>query len=143
LCIFNQRNCIGQINLYYSLSLYCRRPQYWCTVLPSTATDPAPSSPPPPQSTHSSSTRIPRHPPHRHRNQRHGRSAITAIHLVLRAGVTLSMEGSPPPPQPVIVYPLHNQPMRDLLPLLEICLFKTHILRQIHVHFIEASFIIW
>jgi hypothetical protein len=27
--------------------------------------------------------------------------------------------------------------------LLEICLFKTHILRQIQVHFIEASFIIW
>jgi hypothetical protein len=28
-------------------------------------------------------------------------------------------------------------------PLLEICLFKTHILRQISVYFIEASFIIW
>jgi hypothetical protein len=27
--------------------------------------------------------------------------------------------------------------------LLEICLFKTYILRQISVHFIEASFIIW
>jgi hypothetical protein len=27
--------------------------------------------------------------------------------------------------------------------LLETCLFKTHILRQIQVHFIEASFIIW
>jgi hypothetical protein len=27
--------------------------------------------------------------------------------------------------------------------LLEICLFKTYILRQIPVHFIEASFIIW
>jgi hypothetical protein len=30
-----------------------------------------------------------------------------------------------------------------LSPLLEICLFKTNILRQIFVHFIEASFIIW
>jgi hypothetical protein len=27
--------------------------------------------------------------------------------------------------------------------LLEICLFKTHILRWISVHFIEASFIKW
>jgi hypothetical protein len=27
--------------------------------------------------------------------------------------------------------------------LLEICLFKTHILRRILVHFIKASFIIW
>jgi hypothetical protein len=27
--------------------------------------------------------------------------------------------------------------------LLGICLFKTYILRQISVHFIEASFIIW
>jgi hypothetical protein len=31
----------------------------------------------------------------------------------------------------------------DLVSLLEICLFKTYILRQISVHFIEASFIIW
>jgi hypothetical protein len=33
--------------------------------------------------------------------------------------------------------------LHRLLTLLEIYLFKTHILRQIHVHFIEASFIIW
>jgi hypothetical protein len=33
--------------------------------------------------------------------------------------------------------------LRDHQPLLEICLFKTYILRQISVHFIEAFFIIW
>ena len=33
--------------------------------------------------------------------------------------------------------------MESLKTLLEICLFKTHILRRISMHFIEASFIIW
>ena len=39
-----------------------------------------------------------------------------------------------------IVRCTHRQ---TVFPLLKICLFKTHILRQILVHFISASFIIW
>jgi hypothetical protein len=97
------------------LSLYCRRPQYWCTFClgstPALSTaaainthghaDPSPpptilptvaainahadpqSSPPPPQST---AWKV-----HHYRGRRH---------LVLRAGVTTSMEGLPSPPRP-------------------------------------------
>jgi hypothetical protein len=67
------------IYIYYSLSLYCRRPQYWWFCLGSVRVPPRP-----PQST---PTRIPRDPPHRHRNQRPRGSSILPTAITV-AGVT-------------------------------------------------------
>jgi hypothetical protein len=45
-------------------------------------------------------------------------------------------------------YPTHDLELAAVvhalkISLLEICLFKTHILRQISMYFVEAPFIIW